>query len=134
MKEHKIKVDGLISFDNRYFLNRLIEYNNNGIPYPLKNCDALIEELIKVIKLYCRYGEECCEEIIELSIRKKDIKYLAVFIKSVKSLHFAERILWYIFEESNMFERNASFFYVLAEVTRLFPDINITRYFNTLSQ
>lgn len=69
-----------------------------------------------------------------MAIEERDIKYLAIFIKSIKSIEKAQTILQYIFEESSLFERDTPFFFIISELTLEFPLLNLGSYHQTLSQ
>ena len=39
-----------------FFIDKIKTFVRTGIPYPLKNSDSFMENLIKVIKNYCKFG------------------------------------------------------------------------------
>jgi len=98
LKLYRIDISQGCKFDNLFFIKKLDTLSQKGINYSLKNSDTFMENLIKLIKLYCRYGQEHYEEVIELAIRMRDIKYIAIFIKSIKRQESAQKILDHIFE------------------------------------
>ena len=58
LQEFKITVSHL-KVDNSYFLAVLKEQMESGLKFPLKNADSYMEELIKVIRNFTKYGGDC---------------------------------------------------------------------------
>lgn len=59
----------------------------------LKNSDAVIEELSKFILFFSKFGEEIVEEALQMAIDCNDIRYLVIFLRSIKSEASALRLL-----------------------------------------
>lgn len=51
----------------------------------LKHSDAVIEDLSKFILYFSRFGEEVIVEALELAVESNDIRYLVIFLRSIKS-------------------------------------------------
>lgn len=56
LKEYKISLSETFKFDNKYFIEKLKEFITYGTPFSLKNSDSYMENLIKLIRSYAKYG------------------------------------------------------------------------------
>lgn len=92
-----------------------------------------MENLFKVIRIYCKFGQEILEPVIQLSMEKREIKYIALFVRSIKKLSSAKKIVDSIFEESSALERNTPFFIILAELVSEFRELDLSNYMDTLN-
>lgn len=108
--------------------------NEWGAKFPLKIVDTYIEEFIKAVRNFSRFGQDCYEEALELSVAKRDIKYLALFVRSINSETTAQILLEKVFAESSLWDRDASFFYILNVLTDKFPNLPIQHHYQTLFQ
>ena len=91
-----------------------------------------MEEFLKFILAFSKYGQDCTPQLIEMAIKKKDIRLVAFFISSVKNKENANKILQIMFIESSLWERDTWWFFILSKLTKNFPDIDYTQYHQTL--
>lgn len=70
---------------------------------------------------------------MKLAILNRDIRYIALFSRSIKNQSTAEKLLNFLFEESSVFERTIPFYSTIAELLFEFPNLNISEYRDTLS-
>jgi len=112
----------------------LQNYADEGVDGTLRNSDAVIEELSKFTLFFSRFGEEVVEEALALSINYNDIRYLVVFLRSIRSEAAAKRLLGELFSDNNLWDRDSFWFFILSELVKRFPRIDYSAYYQTIMQ
>ena len=112
----------------------LQNYADEGVDGTLRNSDAVIEELSKFTLFFSRFGEEVVEEALALSITYNDIRYLVVFLRSIRSEAAAKRLLRELFSDNNLWDRDSFWFFILSELIKRFPRIDYSAYYQTIMQ
>jgi hypothetical protein len=85
LTEFQIKITDNFKISNKKMIELLESYANEGVDGTLRNSDAVVEELSKFTLFFSRFGEEVVEEALVLSIDYNDIRYLVVFLRSIKT-------------------------------------------------
>lgn len=93
LTEFQIKITDNFKISNKKLIELLESYANEGVDGTLRNSDAVVEELSKFTLFFSRFGEEVVEEALTLSIDYNDIRYLVIFLRSIKSEAAALRLL-----------------------------------------
>jgi hypothetical protein len=100
----------------------------------LRNSDAVVEELSKFTLFFSRFGEEVVEEALTLSIDYNDIRYLVIFLRSIKTEGAARRLLTELFSDNNLWDRDCFWFFILSEIIKKFPRLDYSSYYQTIMQ
>jgi hypothetical protein len=90
--------------------------------------------LSKFTLFFSRFGEEVVEEALALSIDYNDIRYLVVFLRSIRSEPAAHRLLGELFSDNNLWDRDSFWFFILSELVKRFPRIDYSAYYQTIMQ
>lgn len=114
LTELQIKITDNFTVSNRKLIDLLQSYADEGVDGTLRNSDAVVEELSKFTLFFSRFGEEVVEEALALSIDYNDIRYLVVFLRSIKSEHAAKRLLAELFSDNNLWDRDSFWFFILS--------------------
>lgn len=93
LTEFQIKITDNFKISNKKLIELLESYANEGVDGTLRNSDAVVEELSKFTLFFSRFGEEVVEEALTLSIDYNDIRYLVIFLRSIKTEAAALRLL-----------------------------------------
>jgi len=134
LTDYQIKITDNFSISNLKLLQLLDRLAKQGMDGTLRNADAVIEELSKFILYFSRFGEEVIEEGLQLSVEYSDIRYLVIFIRSLKSEGAALRLLVELFADNNLWDRDCFWFYILSEIIKKFPRIDYSPYYQTIMQ
>ena len=134
LSEFQIKITDNFSISNRKLIELLQNYADEGVDGTLRNSDAVIEELSKFTLFFSRFGEEVVEEALALSITYNDIRYLVVFLRSIRSEAAAKRLLRELFSDNNLWDRDSFWFFILSELVKRFPCIDYSAYYQTIMQ
>jgi hypothetical protein len=59
-----------------------------------------------------------------MAIESNDIRYLVIFLRSIKSETSAHRLLTELFSDNNLWDRDCSWFYILGEIIKKFPRLD----------
>ena len=69
-----------------------------------------------------------------MAIKCNDIRYLAIFLRSIKTEASAFRLLRELFSDNNLWDRDCSWFYILGEIVKKFPKLDYSKYYQTIMQ
>lgn len=64
-----------------------------------------------------------------MAIETNDIRYLVIFLRSIKSEKAALRLLTELFSDNNLWDRDCSWFYILGEIIKKFPKLDYSLYY-----
>ncbi len=64
-----------------------------------------------------------------MAIESNDIRYLVIFLRSIKSEKAALRLLTELFSDNNLWDRDCSWFYILGEIIKKFPKLDYSLYY-----
>lgn len=134
LSEFQIKITDNFTVSNRKLIDLLQSYADEGVDGTLRNSDAVVEELSKFTLFFSRFGEEVVEEALALSIDYNDIRYLVVFLRSIKTEAAAKRLLGELFSDNNLWDRDSFWFFILSELVKKFPRIDYSAYYQTIMQ
>ena len=67
-----------------------------------------------------------------MAIDCNDIRYLVIFLRSIKSQSSALKLLAELFSDNNLWDRDCSWFYILGELVKKFPRIDYSAYYQTI--
>lgn len=134
LSEFQIKITENFSVSNRKLIDLLQSYADEGVDGTLRNSDAVVEELSKFTLFFSRFGEEVVEEALALSIDYNDIRYLVVFLRSIKTEAAAKRLLGELFSDNNLWDRDSFWFFILSELVKKFPRLDYSAYYQTIMQ
>ena len=134
MTQFQIKVTDNFKLDNQKILIYLKEIVEEWLNGNLKHSDALIEDLSKFILFYSRFGEDRIEGALQMAIECNDIRYLCIFVRSIKNEASGRRLLRELFSDNNLWDRDCSWFYILGEIVKKFPKIDYSQYYQTIMQ
>lgn len=134
LTELQIKVTHNFSISNKKLIELLQSYADEGVDGTLRNSDAVVEELSKFTMFFSRFGEEVVEEALGLSIDYNDIRYLVIFLRSIRTEAAAKRLLGELFSDNNLWDRDSFWFFILSELVKKFPKLDYSAYYQTIMQ
>lgn len=112
----------------------LESYADEGVDGTLRNSDAVVEELSKFTMFFSKFGEDVVEEALGLSIEYNDIRYLVIFLRSIRTEAAAKRLLGELFSDNNLWDRDSFWFFILSELVKKFPRLDYSAYYQTIMQ
>lgn len=63
-----------------------------------------------------------------------DIRYLVIFLRSLKTEAAALKLLGELFSDNNLWDRDCFWFYILSEIIKKFPKLDYSSYYQTIMQ
>lgn len=79
----KITIKGW-SVDNLQLLAEYKRLGKENLLVPTKHLESYMEELNNFTRLACKYGQDITKEVLELTIKEKELKFMALFVSCVK--------------------------------------------------
>lgn len=134
LTELQIKITDNFSISNKKLMELLESYADEGVDGTLRNSDAVVEELSKFTMFFSKFGEDVVEEALGLSIEYNDIRYLVIFLRSIRTEAAAKRLLGELFSDNNLWDRDSFWFFILSELVKKFPRLDYSAYYQTIMQ
>lgn len=91
--EYEIKITSNFTISNSKLLALFISLAEDGVRGSLKSADVGVGEAAKFTNFISNFGEELLDEALEVAIDNKELRYMVLFVPSIKSQASAERLL-----------------------------------------